>query len=40
MCFCRHAVSNTPSNERMIQLRQFSRMLPLLQTTLAISFGG
>jgi len=24
----------------MIQLRQFSRMLPLLQTTLAISFGG
>ena len=24
----------------MIQLRQFSRMLPLLQTALAISFGG
>jgi hypothetical protein len=40
MRFCRHAVSNTPSDERMIQLRQFSRMLPLLQTTLAISFGG
>ena len=24
----------------MIQLRQFSRVLPLLQTALAISFGG